>query len=395
MQKYTLFTDYKTPGSKILFFAPISYLCVVMKLSDLTLIGFKNIASAELRFCSGVNCLVGANGAGKTNVLDALHYLSVGRGATGLTDVQSVRHGGDFFMAEGLYTSDAGRQEQVVCSYSPSSGKALKRGGKEYERLSDHLGLVPLVVVFPSDVFLVSDAAEERRRYMNSFISQLDRPYLDAIIRYNNVLSQRNRLLKEFSCPDEMLDILDMQMAAHGRQVYEKRAEVVAQMAPLVAEYYATLSGDREQVELSYRSELADGPFAELLAAHRERDRINRFSACGVHRDDLVMRIGGLPLKKYGSQGQQKSFLVALKLAQYQLVHRATDEHPILLLDDLFDKLDVQRVERLIDLVTAGDFGQIFITDCNKLRLEGILGRGGREYSLFEVVDGEITQKTL
>ncbi len=365
-----------------------------MQLAKLTLLDFKNIASADMEFGRGINCLVGENGAGKTNVLDALHYLSVGRGAMGLTDAQSVRHGGDFFLADGAYVTDAQKHEQIVCSYSREGGKVLKRGGKEYERLSDHMGVVPLVVVFPSDVFLVSDAAEERRRYLNGFISQLDRPYLDAIIRYNNVLSQRNRLLKEPCPPEEMLEVLDMQLADYGQRVFEKRGEVVGRMAPLVARYYAALSDDRERIELSYRSELAETPFPQLLAGSRERDRACRFSTCGVHRDELVMRIGGYPLRKYGSQGQQKSFLVALKLAQYQLLKETTGEHPILLLDDLFDKLDVQRVARLIDLVSTGDFGQIFITDCNKLRLEGILERTGEPYVLFEVADGVITRKS-
>ncbi len=366
-----------------------------MRLEKLTLLNFKNLAQDEVLFPSRINCLVGDNGAGKTNVLEALHYLSVGRGAMGLTDAQSVRHGEDFFMVEGSYTSDEGKAEQVTCSYKRDGGKVLRRGAKEYERLSDHIGLVPLVVVFPSDVFLVSDAAEERRRYLNSFISQLDRPYLESIIRYNQILSQRNRLLKEYDSLHlaETLEVLDMQMVEYGEQVFRGRERVVAQMAPLVAEYYAALSDDREQVELIYRSELSETPFMQLLAAARERDRVNRFSTCGVHRDDLVMKIGGLPLKKYGSQGQQKSFLVALKLAQFRLVAEATGEKPILLLDDLFDKLDVQRVGRLIDLVSGGGFGQVFITDCNKLRLESILERSGEPYTLFEVANGKIALK--
>ncbi len=366
-----------------------------MKLAKLSTLNFKNLAGGGVEFSARVNCLVGANGAGKTNVLESIHYLSMCKGAMGLSDAQNVRHGEDFFMLEGLYDSDDGKREEITCSFRRNGGKSVKRGEKQYEKLSEHIGLAPLVVVFPSDVFLVSEAAEERRRYLNGFISQVDRAYLDAIMRYNGVLQQRNRLLKEYSRGDmsEMLDILDMQMAQHGQKVYEGRAAMINRLAPMVADYYATLSDDTEQVELSYRSELDEMPFTDLLAASRERDRVNRFSTSGPHRDDMVMRIGGYPLRKYGSQGQQKSFLVALKLAQYQLVRECTGQMPILLLDDLFDKLDVERVERLIGLVSGGDFGQIFITDCNKLRLEGILDRSGQPYSLFEVTEGAITPK--
>lgn len=365
-----------------------------MKIASLTLLGFKNIERAELSFSPRINCLVGNNGAGKTNVLDALHYLSMCKGITGLSDQQSVRHGADFFVIEGVYDSDAGRSENVVCSFQRQSGKVVKRGGKEYERLSQHIGLLPLVGVFPSDVFLVSDAAEERRRYLNGFISQMDRGYLDSVIRYNNVLAQRNRILKENAgWGGDMLEVLDIQLSEHGTQIFEARRAMIERLAPLVAEYYAALSGDTEQVELSYRSELFDAPLMELLAVGRERDRMNRFTTSGVHRDDMVMTIGGYPLKKYGSQGQQKSFLVALKLAQYAVVNHHTGERPILLLDDLFDKLDVGRVERLLEIVSTENFGQIFITDCNKTRLENILKGKQQGYALFEVDGGAITNR--
>lgn len=363
-----------------------------MKLRKLTLLNFKNIPRATLTFEARVNCFVGINGAGKTNVLEALHYLSMCKGAMGLSDGQSVRHGEDFFLVEGDYLSDEGRDERVACSFQRGGGKVVKRGEKEYDRLSEHIGRVPLVGVFPSDVFLVSDAAEERRRYLNGLICQMDKSYLEAIMRYNHALSQRNSLLKGVAA-DEMLDILDMQLVEHGSRVHAGRAATIAQLAPLVADYYAALSGDAERVELSYRSELSEHDFGALLRMNREKDRLNKFTTSGVHRDDLVMKIGGHALKKYGSQGQQKSFLVALKLAQYQLVRRHTGEHPVLLLDDLFDKLDGARVERLLELVSGGDFGQIFITDCNRTRLEEILAKGSEEYALFEVNDGEITQK--
>lgn len=386
-----------------------------MKLRRLSLVNFKNIASAAPEFSAGLNCFVGENGAGKTNVLDAVHFLSMCKSSLGMTDRQSLRHGEEFFVVEGEYTDDAGHGLNVACSFSPAAGKKMKCDGKEYERLADHVGVVPMVMVSPADAFLISDAADERRRWLNAFISQSDRGYLQSLMRYNAVLTERNRLLKNGFGQEcgEILDVLDMQLALHGTAIHERRAQVVERLQPLVAGYYRALADDREQVELRYRSELNDRDFAEVLTAAREKDFANQFTTAGIHRDDIVMRIGGHPLRKYGSQGQQKSFLIALKLAQFAMVHEALSETPILLLDDLFDKLDAGRVERLIALVsedrtaaafapadvnddvrTAGTpavpMGQVFISDCNRGRLEAILKRGGREYSIFEIRDGEI-----
>lgn len=256
----------------------------------------------------------------------------------------------------------------------------LKRNGKEYERLSDHVGLVPAVIVSPADSALISDASDERRRYLNAFISQLDRSYLTAVMRYNAVLAERNRLLKNM--PDEtMLQIYDMQLVEQGERIHARRREFAERLQPVAAEYYRILSGDREQVELHYKSELNDRPFGEILLAARQKDLANEFTTSGIHRDDLVLRIGGYPLRKYGSQGQQKSFLIALKLAQYTIVAQEKGEKPILLLDDLFDKLDAGRVEQLIRLVSEDSFGQIVITDCNPTRLRRILDKAGGAYS--------------
>lgn len=267
----------------------------------------------------------------------------------------------------------------------------LKRNGKEYERLSDHVGLIPAVIVSPADSALISDAADERRRYLNGFISQLDRTYLAAVMRYNGVLAERNRLLKNM--PDEtMLRIYDLQLVEQGNRIHALRREFTQRLQPVVADYYRTLSGDREQVELHYKSELNDRPFDELLLAARQKDLANEFTTAGIHRDDLVLKIGGYPLRKYGSQGQQKSFLIALKLAQYTIVAREKGEKPILLLDDLFDKLDAGRVEQLIRLVSEDSFGQILITDCNPTRLRTILDKAGGEYALFTVGNGAVTQ---
>lgn len=363
-----------------------------MYLKKIALLNFKNIAREELSFCPGINALVGDNGAGKTNILDAVYYLSMCKSALQMTDGQSIRHGEEFFLLEGRYATDAGRRETIVCSFSRRSGKLLKRNGKEYDRLSDHVGLIPAVIVSPADSALISDAADERRRYLNAFISQLDRSYLQAVMRYNAVLAERNRLLKMH--PDEtMLAIYDMQLCEHGRLIHARRRDFVERLQPVVERYYRMLAEDREQVELSYRSELNDRPFEEVLRDARQKDLVNEFTTAGIHRDDLVLKIGGYPLRKYGSQGQQKSFLIALKLAQYAIVAEERHERPILLLDDLFDKLDAGRVEQLIRLVSEATFGQIFISDCNPTRLKAILDRSGGDYALFTVTDGSVTQE--
>ena len=360
-----------------------------MRLKKLLLINFKNLPQAEITLADGINCFVGDNGAGKTNILDAVHYLSMSKSAFTMTDGQSVHHGEEFFVTEGSYLTDTGAMELVNCSFSRKGGKVLKRNGKEYERIADHVGGFPVVISSPRDTELIMDAAEERRRYLNSFISQLDRAYLASMMRYNTVLAERNKFLKS-SSDEAMLQIYDMQLAEHGTRVYERRKEIIERMQPMVAEYYGTLSEDREQVEMVYRSELEQMPLSEVLLRNRERDIVNQFTTAGVHRDDIIFRIGGYPLRKYGSQGQQKSFLIALKLAQYRLLAEATGEKPILLLDDLFDKLDLGRVEKLLALVGGDDFGQILITDCNKLRLESTLERADKEYSLFMVEGGDV-----
>jgi DNA replication and repair protein RecF len=383
-----------------------------MILDRLSLVNFKNIEATTLDFSSSLNCLVGENGAGKTNILDAIHYLAMCRSSLGGTDRQAVRHGADFFMTEGEFTAAAGHNLKVSCSFSQGhdgadgrsgtggTGKKMKCGGKEYERLSDHVGVVPVVMVSPADTFLISEAADERRRWLNAFISQIDRAYLQALVRYNAVLAERNRLLKDLYSPGhtEILDALDIQLAAHGDIIHSRRTEIVELIRPLVASHYARLSDDREQVEIGYRSQVTGQGMEAVLVAAREKDLVNGFTTAGIHRDEVVMRIGGDPLRRYGSQGQQKSFLVALKLAQFEVVRNTTGEAPILLLDDLFDKLDVRRVERLIAMVSdeCGEnrngvtAGQTFISDCNRSHLEDILQRGGRHYSLFEIENGKI-----
>ncbi len=366
-----------------------------MYLKSLNLINFKNIAEAHLDFSPSINALVGDNGAGKTNIIDAIHYLSLSKSMVVMTDRQSVRHEQPFFVIDGAFQTDEQRQEGVVCSFSRQQAKGvktLKRNGKEYERLSDHVGVIPVVVVAPQDISLVYDGAEERRRFLNSFISQLDSTYLNSLIRYNATLSQRNTLLKHR--PEEsMLQIYDQQLLQSAEVIYNKRAEIIAEMQPLVEEYYNILSGEKESISLSYSSQLSEAPYTTLLLDSRDRDRAVEYTTVGVHRDDLDLKIEGFPLRKYGSQGQQKSYLIALKLAQYRIVAERRKERPILLLDDLFDKLDRTRVEQLLTIVSAEDFGQIFITDCNRTRLESILSTTSTPYSLYEVEGGEIEKK--
>jgi len=360
-----------------------------MHLRKLTMVNFKNFTQEELFPGEGINCFVGDNGAGKTNVIDAVYYLSMCKSSLPTTDGQNIRHGADFFVLEGSYCSDAGKNETVSCTYSRKGGKILKRNGKEYERLADHVGLVPVVIVSPADTSLISDAADERRRYLNGFISQLDRSYLAAVMRYNAVLGERNKLLK-FSSDEDMLTIYDRQLAEHARIVHALRRAYTERLQPLVGTFYRALSEDREQVTLEYRSELNDASPEEVLLRNRQRDRINQFTTGGVHRDDLTLKIGGYPLRKYGSQGQQKSFLIALKLAQYAIVAEERGERPILLLDDLFDKLDSGRVAQLLRLVSQPAFGQIVITDCNTTRLKRILDEAEAPYQLFTVEGGAV-----
>ena len=360
-----------------------------MYLKQLSLVNFKNLTQEELQLGRSINCFVGDNGTCKTNIIDAVYYLSMCKSALAMSDRQCVRHGENFFVVEGDYESADGRHERIACTYSTGAAKVFKRNGKAYERLADHVGLIPAVIVSPADSVLISDAAEERRRYLNSFISQYDKEYLAAVMRYNSTLAMRNSLLKT-SSDEVMLQIYDMQLAASAEKIHAMRQQTIEQLRPIVAEFYALLSGDREKVEAEYRSELNDKPLEALLLDARERDLINGFTTVGIHRDDITFRIGGYPLRKYGSQGQQKSFIIALKLAQYRILAEKSGRKPILLLDDVFDKLDEGRVGELIRLVAGEEFGQIFITDCSGERMQRLLDRAECDYKLFNVAYGKV-----
>lgn len=364
-----------------------------MYLQELALLHFKNLTELHLKLSPQINCFVGDNGTGKTNLLDAIHYLSMGKSVFNLSDSQCTEHQQEGFLIDGNYLTADGHTERILCSYKKGAPKKLCRNGKEYDKLSEYIGLIPLVIVTPSDTSLINESGEERRKYVNSFISQLDRKYLSTLVRYNQLLAERNKLLKTQHSDNfmEIMEVIDLQMVRMGTEIHARRAQLTTELAPRVAHYYATLSEDREKVELQYKSELTERPFDEILRDSLLRDRVNMYTTCGIHRDDLRMTIGGYPLRKYGSQGQQKSFLTALKLAQYDIVADQHPTRPILLLDDIFDKLDTQRVEKLIGIIADARFGQIFITDCNKVRLEHILRGSACKYNLFDVTEGEIT----
>ncbi|HUX54738.1 MAG TPA: DNA replication/repair protein RecF [Williamwhitmania sp.] len=362
-----------------------------MRLDRLSLLNFKNFQEVSINLSAGLNCFVGANGAGKTNLLDAVHYLSMSKSFLMAADIHSIRHQEEFFVVQGDFFRD-GREERIYCGVKRGMPKTFKRNGKDYEKISDHIGLLPVVFVSPYDTNLIDGPGEERRRYLNSVISQLDSAYLTAMMDYNRVLSQRNRFLKQAwekrHLDEEVMDVLDLQLSALGAAVYERRRQFVDEIVPLFNSYYQFVSGGKEKVELGYESSLSKMPLVELLKMSREKDRFLQHTSVGVHRDDIELLIDGFPVKRVGSQGQQKTVLIALKLAQFDYISRATGLKPLLLLDDIFDKLDMQRVEQLIALVAGEGFSQIFITDSNKTRLDGILRQTMGQHRLFRVEDG-------
>lgn len=361
-----------------------------MVLKELSIINFKNLDTGDILFSRSLNCFVGQNGSGKTNILDAIYYLSLTKSAFGVSDMQCTRHGEDFLILKGSYQIDTERNETITCSYKRAAGKKVKRGAKEYERLSEHIGLFPVILVAPQDTALIAEAGDERRRFLNAFLSQIDSEYLMFLMRYNSLLSERNKLLKNSTGFDEMLDIFNFQLSQVGTKIYERRREFVARLAPIVASYYKAISGDKEQVTIEYISQLNQKSLGELLRENLQRDMAIGHTSTGIHRDDLQLTIGGYPIRRYGSQGQQKSLIIALRLSQAKIIEEHCGRKALLLLDDVFDKLDMERVENLIELVAGENFGQIFITDSNKVRLEGIVEKFAADYKLFTIDKGAI-----
>ena len=348
-----------------------------------------------MAFSPNMNCFIGQNGMGKTNLLDAVYYLSFCKSATNPIDSQNMMHNQDFFVIQGFYQTELGDVEEVYCGMKRHQKKTFKRNKKEYSRLSDHIGFIPLVMVSPSDAELISGGSEERRRFMDVVISQYDKEYLEALIRYNKALQQRNTLLKAEQEPDEeLLSVWEEMMAATGEVVYRKRCEFINEFIPTFQTFYSHISQDREQVNLTYQSHAGQGNLLQLIQEHRVKDRIMGYSLKGVHKDDLVMQIGEYPIKREGSQGQNKTYLIALKLAQFDFLRRTgSNTTPLLLLDDIFDKLDASRVEQIVKLVAGDKFGQIFITDTNREHLDKIMQKIEGDYKVFSVENGRIQER--
>lgn len=367
-----------------------------MILKKISILNFKNIREASLELSPKMNCLIGHNGVGKTNFLDALFYLSFCKSSLNPVDSQIMTHDSDFFMVEGLYEDESGKQTDVYCGMKRGTKKHFKRDKKEYKRLSQHIGLIPLIMASPGDSSIISGGSEERRHFMDIVISQYDSVYIDALSAYNKALLQRNALLKMENEPDAaLLDIWEEEMARNGEVVYAKRRAFVEEFVPVFQKIYAVISGGKERVSLTYVSHCQRGPLLDVIRRDRFKDRAVGYSLHGVHRDELEMMLDGYMMKREGSQGQNKTYVLSLKLAQFDFLCRtASKTTPLLLLDDIFDKLDAQRVEQIVKLVSGDGFGQIFVTDTNRDHLDRILHNGCFDYKLFYVDDGNIVEKT-
>ena len=383
-----------------------------MILNRLSILNYKNIGEATLTFAPGINCFIGQNGAGKTNVLDAVYFLSFCHSAFTTQDSLVIRHGEEFMVLEGEYSTRPGPSEDglhIYCGMKRGTKKHFKRDKKEYKRLSEHIGLIPIVHVAPGDTMLIEGGSEERRRLMDTVIAQMDRTYIATLNRYNKALQQRNAMLRqEDVTPDpDLLGLWEEQMAREGETIYEKRQAFIAHLMPHFEQFYERISGSHEHVSLSYVSHCQRGPLLDVIRRDRAKDLAVGYSLHGIHRDDLEMLIDGHPLRREGSQGQMKTYVVALKLAQFDFLSRSgspavsglqspadgglqSPTTPLLLLDDIFDKLDASRVEQIIGLVSGDQFGQIFITDTNRDHLDQILRHGDFDYRLFHVADGMV-----
>ena len=359
-----------------------------MYLQKLSLINFKNIETQSFDFQEKINCFVGDNGVGKTNVLDAIYYLSFAKSYFNSVALQNIRHGAGFFMVEGDYFLND-RNEKIICSLKRGQKKVLKRNGKSYEKFSEHIGQLPLVIISPADRDLVTEGSDTRRKFMDGVISQQNKSYLKDLISYNKVLSQRNALLKYFAANRTFdalnLNVYDEQLSEYGARIYEVRKPFLEEFIPIFNEKYQIISGDKENVNLKYKSQLQDFSMMALLKNSLEKDKIIQYTTSGIHKDDLSFEIGAYSIKKFGSQGQQKSYLIALKLAQFEFIKQQSKVTPILLLDDIFDKLDESRVSQIIDLVSKDTFGQIFITDTHAERTESILKQSKNPYQIFNL----------
>lgn len=363
-----------------------------MRLNSLSILNYKNIREAELSFSPKINCFIGDNGMGKTNILDAIYFLSFCKSHCNSIDSQNINHESDFFMIQGHYDKNEDK-EFIYCAMKRKQKKQFKRNKKEYERLSDHIGLIPLVMVSPDDSTLISEGSDERRKFVDGVISQYNKTYLQYLLNYNNALKQRNALLKhpDNDDMDTVLDIWEDQMDRFGRYIHEEREKFINEFIPVFQNFYAEISGGNERTGLQYISQYQKTEdLREKMVLTRERDKILGYSTQGIHKDELEMTLDDFPIKRVGSQGQNKTYLIALKFAQFDFLKKTHLCSPLLLLDDIFDKLDSRRVEKIVKLASSDLFGQIFITDTNREHLDLLLANISKEAQIFRISDGSI-----
>jgi DNA replication and repair protein RecF len=359
-----------------------------MYLKKISLFNFKNFNEANFEFEHKINCFVGKNGVGKTNILDAIYHLSFGKSYFNTLAVQNIKHGEDFFVIDGEFEKQK-RAETIICSLKKGQKKLLKRNGKLYEKFSDHLGFIPLVIISPTDTDLIREGSETRRKFMDSVISQLDNDYLQILIKYQKIIGQRNALLKYFAVnrifETETIEIYNEQLNDYGNQIYKKRKDFLTNFIPIFDALYSTISDENEKVQLVYDSQLHEKNMVLLLQENINKDRVLQYTSVGIHKDDLLFQINDFSIKKFGSQGQQKSFLIALKLAEFEFIKKQSGEKPILLLDDIFDKLDEIRVSKIVEMVNNDNFGQLFISDTHSERTENIVKFSHKNYKIFNI----------
>lgn len=359
-----------------------------MFLKHLTLLNYKNIASKSLDFDSKINCFVGKNGVGKTNILDAIYHLAYGKSYFNPLATQNIKHEEDFFLIEALFDKND-KEEKVSCSVKRGQKKIIKRNNKVYEKLSEHIGFIPLVIISPSDADLIIEGSETRRKFIDSVISTLDHKYLNELIHYQKLLAQRNALLKYFALNQafdkDNLAIYDEQLEPLGKSIFEKREHFLKEFTPIFQKYHHSITNGNEAVQLVYQSQLTNASMSELFTQNISKDRALQYTSSGIHKDDLSFEIEGYPIKKFGSQGQQKSFLIALKLAQFEFIKQQSGELPLLLFDDIFDKLDETRVEKIVSMVNDAVFGQIFISDTHAERTEDIIKNTHQSYTIYNL----------
>lgn len=362
-----------------------------MILEHISILHYKNIEHADLQFSSKINYFLGKNAMGKTNLLDAIYYLSFCKSHSNPIDSQNISHSEELALLQASYIFDEDRKENFLCGIRKKQKKQFKHGKKEYEKLSDHIGILPLVMVSPSDTELIAGGSESRRRFMDIILSQFDKEYLQSLIRYNKAIMQRNALLKSEQIVDESLfEIWEEQLSTDGHLIHQKRKAFIDKFTPIFQEYYKRIASLDENICFDYESHLNEANLFTLLTEKRGRDRILGYTSVGIHKDDLEMRLGDYSIKRVGSQGQNKTYVIAMKLAQFDLMSQMGYTTPILLLDDIFDKLDSDRVEQIIQIVSEEKFGQIFITDTNRKYLDNIIKNVNQNYHLYHVEQGQV-----